>query len=155
MASLAVVSTSRPRHRHAPDVGALVADLRRQHGKQASNALFEMLSEDEALARAIAVFVVEKLAAPRRRVMPSAKERAEHRVAVKAQAAKLATRVKERILLDQEVVLLSGEGKALRFTTGAELTALGGAYLKLGERVGPTNMTGEVMVEAEIRALLS
>ena len=46
--ALAVVSTSQSRHRRSPDVGALVADLRRQHGKRASAALYDLLLEDEA-----------------------------------------------------------------------------------------------------------
>jgi hypothetical protein len=52
--SLTVVSTSsQSRRRRPPDVGALVADLRREHGKRASAALYEMLLEDEAVARAL------------------------------------------------------------------------------------------------------
>jgi hypothetical protein len=55
--ALSVVSTSssQSRPRRSPDVGALVADLRRQHGKQASAALYVLLVEDEAVARAVAV----------------------------------------------------------------------------------------------------
>jgi hypothetical protein len=108
--SLSVVSTSsRSRPRRSLDVGAIVADLRREHGKQASRVLFELLSEDEAVARAVAVYVVEKLAhAPRRRVTPSAKERAEHQVAEKVAVTKLATRVKELVALDLPVTLLDG-----------------------------------------------
>jgi hypothetical protein len=62
--------------------------------------------------------------------------------------------VKVKCVLDLQVTLLSGESKQLRYCLGAELTALGGAYVKLGERVGPANMAGEILVEQEVRELL-
>jgi hypothetical protein len=156
--ALAVVSTSssQSRHRRSPDVGAIVADLRRQHGKQASRALFELLSEDEALARAVAAFVVEKLAAPapRRRVMPSAKERAEHQVAEKVAVRKIAEKVKETVLLDMMVTLLDGTQKALRFCLGRELEQLGAAYSRIAAQLGSDEMVGERFVEKDLRLLI-
>ena len=147
---LAVVSTSQSRHRRSPDVGALVADLRRQHGKQASNALFELLLEDEALMRAVAAFVVEKLAAaPRRRVMPSRKARSEHRAQEAVQVEKLVSRVKAAVL-DMEI-----GGKKLRFHTGAEVAHLGAGFVKLAERVPADCLVGEIVTEIEAAQLLA
>jgi hypothetical protein len=150
MTSLNVVPTSRPRHRRPPDIGALVADLRRQHGKQANNALFQLLLEDEAVARALADFVCEKLvAAPRRRrVMPSAKERAEHRAQDAVQVEKLVSRVKAAVL-DMEI-----GGKKLRFHTGAEVAHLGAGFVKLAERVPSDCLVGEILTEHEAAALM-
>jgi hypothetical protein len=159
MTSLAVVPTSRPRHRRSPDVGALVADLRREHGnKQASNALFELLLEDEAVARAVAAFVVEKLAAaaPRRRVMPTAKERAEHQAVERVAVKEIAAKVKAALVLDLPVTLVSGEQKQLRYMTKAELNQLGGLYVQLGARLETSSeMCGERWTEGEVKALLA
>jgi hypothetical protein len=151
MASLAIVSTSRSRHRQSPDVAVLVADLCRQHGKRASAALYDLLIEDEIVARAIAEFVVERLAvaAPRRRVMPSAKERAEHQVAEKVAVTKLVEKVREVALLD----LIMPNGIAMRFNTGTQMGAYGKAYEAIATKVGDA-MVGEVMVEAEVKAFL-
>jgi hypothetical protein len=157
MASLVVVSTSQSRDRRSPpDVGALVADLRRQHGKHATNALFELLLEDEALARAVAAFVVEKLAAaaPRRRVMPSAKVRAERQAAEKTAVRAIAAKVKELVALDMMVTLPDGTQKALRFCFGRELEQLGAAYQRIAERIGADVMVGECVTEAEAAALM-
>jgi hypothetical protein len=150
---LAVVSTQ-SRHRRPPDVGAIVADLRSRH-KHAGNArvgelLFELLLEDEALTRAVAAFVVEKLAAaaPRRRVMPSAKERVERVAAEKVAVEKLVSRVKATVL----DMLISG--KALRFHTGAEVARLGAGFVKLAERVPADAYVGECVTEAEAVELM-
>jgi hypothetical protein len=157
MASLAVVSTPQSRPRRMPDIGALVADLRRQHGKHASHVLSELLLEDAALARAVAAFVVETLgrdgrgftaAAPRRRAMPSARERAEHAVAEKAAVEKLVNRVKATVL-DMEI-----GGTKLRFLTGAEVARLGAGFTKLAERVPADALVGEIVTEAEAAALM-
>jgi hypothetical protein len=152
MTSLAIVPASRPRHRRPPDVSALVADLRRQHGKRASVALYDLLLEDEAVARAVAAFVVERLAAAasRRRVMPSAKERAAHQVAEKKAVKEIAAKVKETVLLD----LVMPNGVAMRYCSGTRMADFGKAYEKIAERVGAA-MVGEVMVEAEVRELLA
>jgi hypothetical protein len=150
MASLAVVSTSQSRTRRSPDVGALVASLRKEHGKQAAAALYDLILEDEALARAVAVFVIEKLAAaPRRRVMPSAKERAEHQVAEKAAVEGLVEKVKATVL---DTVLPGG--KLLRFATGAEVAELGAGYARIAAKVGPDCFVGEVLCEKDAAALL-
>jgi hypothetical protein len=52
-------------------------------------------------------------------------------------------------------MLLSGETKQLRYVTGRELAELGGAYQAVAVKVGDENMVGEVLVEAEVKALLS
>lgn len=66
--ALSVVSTSSSQScsRRPPDVGALVADLRRQHGSaaRAAERLFELLQEDDDLVRAVAFFVIGKVTAP-------------------------------------------------------------------------------------------
>jgi hypothetical protein len=149
--SLTVVSTaSQSRRRRPPDVGALVADLRREHGKRASAALYDLLLEDEAVARAVAAFVVEKLAAaPRRRARTTARARAEHRAQEAVQVEKLVSRVKAAVL-DMEI-----GGKKLRFHTGAEVAHLGAGFVKLAERVPADCLVGEIVTEIEAAQLLA
>ena len=74
-----------------------------------------------------------------------AKRETANRITVKPVAAK----VREFVLVDLPVTLLSGEEKALRFCFGAELGQLGAAFGRIDERVGPTNMAGECLTEAE------
>jgi len=78
------------------------------------------------------------------------KAQAAEKIEVKALAAK----AREVILLDMLVTLLSGEPKQLRYVTGRELAELGGAYQAIAAKVGPANMVGEVLVEAEVKALM-
>jgi hypothetical protein len=60
----------------------------------------------------------------------------------------IAAKVREVALLD----LVMPNAKAMRFCTGEEMAAFGKAYEKIAERVGAA-MVGEVMVEAEVKAL--
>jgi len=66
----------------------------------------------------------------------------------------VAAKVREFVLFDLPVTLLNGEQKALRFCLGAEIARLGSGYSRIAERVGPASMVGEVLVEAEVKALL-
>jgi hypothetical protein len=162
MTSLNIVPTPQSRHRRPPDLGAIVADLRRQH-THASTArlgelLFELLLEDQVLVRAVATFVVGKLAAaaprtaaaPRRRVMPSPKERAEHQVAEKA-VKEIAAKVKAALVLDT----LMPNGERLRFCRGSEVAQWGVGFSRIAEKVGPDCLVGEVLCEREAAELMS
>jgi hypothetical protein len=57
-------------------------------------------------------------------------------------------------LLDMPVTLLCGEEKAHRFCLGAELEQLGAAFSRIAEKVGPTSMVGEVLLEEQVAGLL-
>jgi hypothetical protein len=61
----------------------------------------------------------------------------------------IAGKVRETVLLD----LTMPNGIAMRYCSGTQMAGLGRAYEKIAERVGAA-MVGEVMVEAEVRALL-
>jgi hypothetical protein len=163
--SLAVVTTPAPRRRPR-DVLQVIQSLRRLKPRapeaRLAALLMDELLDDRELLLIIAGDLVRKALAPakvkpkptlkaaetarRRRV---ANQEATNQVVKAAVAA-----VKVKCVLDLQVTLLSGESKQLRYCLGAELTALGGAYVKLGERVGPANMAGEVLVEQEVRELL-
>jgi hypothetical protein len=75
-------------------------------------------------------------------------------VVEKKAVAEIAAKAREIFLLHAVVTLLSGEQKQLRFGLGAELDQLGASFQKIAAKVGPTNMVGEVLVEAEVKALL-
>ena len=159
--SLAVVSTSQSRHRRRRDVRGVVEGLRRARHPHASGgrlaqALADELLDDRDLLLDVAHFVVEKVAAaaPRRRVMPSAKERAEHQATEKKAVKAVVARVKEMVALDMTVTLLDGTQKALRYCFGHELEQLGAAYQRIAERVGADVMVGEALTSAEAQALM-
>jgi hypothetical protein len=163
--SLAVVrdTAPAPRHRPAQDIRTVVEDLRARHrradNERLADMLVEILDEDHDLLRVAASFIVEKVAAliatreRQQRAAPSPRERVERQVVEKIAVTTLAAKVKERVLLDTMVTLLSGEQKARRFCLGRELAELGTAYGRIAERVGDA-MVGEVLIESEVRALM-
>jgi hypothetical protein len=57
--------------------------------------------------------------------------------------------VKETLLLD----LVMPNGTTMRYCTGTQMAGFGMAYAKIAEKAGDA-MVGEVMVEAEVKALL-
>jgi hypothetical protein len=66
----------------------------------------------------------------------------------------VAAKARQHILLDTAVTLATGEQKQLRYCLGFEIGQLGAAFGRIAERVGPTSMVGEVLVEAEVAELL-
>jgi hypothetical protein len=165
--SLAVVrdTASVDRRRPPQDICAVVEGLRARHrradNERLAGMLLEILDEDRDLLRAAANFIVDKVvavAATRERqqaAAPTPRQRAERQVAEKAAVTRLAAKVKERVLLDLPVVLLTGETKPLRFCLGRELGELGHAYTRIAEKVAPDEMIGERLTEAELKALLA
>ena len=75
-----------------------------------------------------------------------ASKHAQHSDTVNALKAK----IKGRILK-----LVMPNGKALEHCTGAECVEFGGWYTTIGERVGPMNLVGKVLTNAEVMQLLA
>jgi hypothetical protein len=163
-----------PAHRSAPQspptwadsrrmVWDGVGELRQQNMKADERRIGQLLAErmerDDDLREASAhllahdALVAERVA--RQRPAPSPKQRIARKVASAKVVKQLAQKARERIWLDLPLMLLSGETKQLRYVTGRELAELGGAYQAVAVKVGDENMVGEVLVEAEVKALLS
>jgi hypothetical protein len=140
-----------------------VKELRQQNVKadeqRIGQLLAELMEHDDDLRVASAyllahdALVAERVA--RQRPTSTPRQRAERQATEKATVKRLAQKARERIWLDLPIVLLSGESKQLRYVTGRELVALGVAYAKIAERVGPDEMLGERLTEAEVKALLA
>jgi hypothetical protein len=152
--ALAVVQSQPTRLRQSPqDIRAVVESLRRRH-KAADNAriaelLLELVGEDRALLRVAVRFVVDRIAAQQRPTVRERIARQAAHAAEKIEVKALAAKVKELVLLD----LMMPNGVAMRFCSGTQMAGFGTAYEKIAERAG-TAMVGEVMVEAEVKALL-
>jgi hypothetical protein len=120
--------------------------------------LTERLEGDGDLLEAGAIYLAHDAMTAERvhrtRSAPTPKAQAARRVAEQAQVRATAAKARQLILLDMPVRLLSGEAKQLRYVTGRELAELGGVYQAIAEKVGPDNFVGEVLVEAELKALL-
>jgi hypothetical protein len=69
----------------------------------------------------------------------------------KQEASVIAKRIKIAIVLD----MLCPNGKRLRFCSGREVRVFGDAFTSIGQRVGDDQLVGEVLLEAEARALLA
>jgi hypothetical protein len=155
MSSLAVVEvTSRSPSPWSRDhVRALVRKWRTQRipDDQVTERLAESAADHPGLLHAVCAFVVGAIAADdaraahlRRAATPKARatRKAEARRAAKDVVAKL---------LD----MIMPNGKALRFCTGCEMEAFGEGFLRIAAAVPADAMVGEVLTEAETRALLS
>ena len=164
-----------PAHRSAPQsppswadsrrmVWDAVGALRRQNEKaderRIGQLLSEMMERDDDLREASAhllahdALVAERVHAQRAEAAPSPRQRAVRKVATAKAVKQLAQKARERIWLDLPIVLLSGESKPLRYVLGRELGELGCIYQAVAKKVGPDNFVGEVLVEAEVKALL-
>jgi hypothetical protein len=151
-AASARVSTINPRDGVRDLIKELRAQYKRASEVELAKRLVDVLEEDHDALLIAAQFIVHVItgeAAARSRRRASGASHAEHRVEVKAQAAKLAARVKETVLLD----LIMPNGIAMRYCSGTQMADFGKAYEKIAERVGAA-MVGEIMCEAEVRALL-
>jgi hypothetical protein len=159
--ALAVVSSApasaRSRQPHQ-DLRAVVEDLRRKHKRagdaRIAQALEEMLEDDPPLLRAAARFILDRIPAVRAPSVTERTARQSARAVEKAAVQKLAIAARQQIVLDTMVTLATGEQKQLRYCLGSEIGQLGALYSRLAERVGPTSMIGEVLVEAEVAELL-
>jgi hypothetical protein len=163
MSSLAVVHDTAPRQsRPSMDLRTTVEDLSRRHRRAGPDKLAEMLvtvlSEDADLLLQASHFIVEKIGAAidaqvrRREAAERRPSRAARRVAEKAIAEQVVEKVAVAVL-DLPIVLLSGETKQLRFTTGAELAGLGSAYTRLAAAVPADVMLGEVLDDQQAAEL--
>jgi hypothetical protein len=167
MSVAAVVSTASPsRHRRLLDVRDVIAELRRMNPKMGqerlAQALAERVEEDRRLlVNACTVLIRQALTAQtivRRRRQQNGRtplERAQRRDLATAEVRTIAGKVRVSLVLDMPVMLISGETKALRYTTKEELDQLGGLYVQLGARMeSATEMCGERWTAAEVEALL-
>ena len=148
-----------PATRRRVDIREVVAELHRRHPRAGEDRLAEMLvgrlEEDRhLLARCWPLSRAKVLAAAetrarQSRAAPTPRQRAKRQATEKAAVTAVAARVKELVLLD----LMMPNGVAMRFCSGTQMAGFGTAYEKIAERAG-TAMVGEVLVEAEVKALL-
>jgi hypothetical protein len=164
--SLAIVRDAPPSpHLHRPpaDLRSVVEDLRRRHRRadedELSQFLMTAVSEGDDLLLEVCRFAVGRtlmaIAAQQRRqqAAPNTRQRAERKIAETKAVAEIVERVKATVL-DLPVMLINGETKKLRFTTGAELAGLGSAYTRLAAAIPPDAMLGECLTESEAAELL-
>lgn len=155
---LAVAHSTLEPTRRRVDVREVVHDLHRRYPRMGEDRLAQMLAErieedrhlllDASRLLVHQIFVVTETRKHQRKAA-SAPVRAARRVADQAEAKAIATKARQTILLD----LIMPNGKAMRFCSGTQMAGFGAAYAKIAERVGEA-MVGEVMVEAEVKALM-
>jgi len=123
-----------------------------------SEQLADELSDDRALLLAVSHDLVRKALTPAK-VKPKStlkaaetarRERVARQEAEKQVVKAAAAKVKEQVLLD----LVMPNGIAMRYCSGTMMLSFGSAYRAIGERAGDA-MVGEILVEAEVKALLS
>ena len=136
----------------------IVERLQLEHPGAGENGLVDLLVErlqhDRVLLEAAARYVIET-AAPARpgfdaRLQlrtPSPEHKAREKAEVRTAAAAVAAQV---VLL----ALVMPNGRPMRSCTGEEMSKFGKAYERIAERAGD-NLVGDVLTEAEVRALLA
>jgi hypothetical protein len=152
---------SRPRRRDVPHV---IANLRRLNPHVGESQLAELLADeladDHALRLAVAGDLVHKaLALTRVKAKPTKptlqaaatarRQRVTGQETAKQMAKVAAAKLKEQVLLD----LTMPNGVAMRFCTGTQMGSFGAAYQAIATKAGES-LVGEVLLEAEVKALL-
>lgn len=137
-------------------VRTAVACLREANPKASESRLVtlfaEKMREDESLLLAAAEYVVI--------LAVNSIERSANARAVKAperRAERAATQAAVVENIKEQVMLLNMEmpnGKRMRWCTGAEMQKFGGAFTKIGKKVGTTKTVGAVLDEKQVRQLL-
>jgi hypothetical protein len=157
--SAVALSASRPRTRDVPQV---IASLRRKNPHVGESELTELLADeladDHALLLAVAGELVHQALAltkvkAKRPTLKAAETARRVRVSnhemAKQTARVAAAKLKDRMLLD----LIMPNGAAMRFCTGTQMGSFGAAYQAIAIKAGES-LVGEVLVEADVRALI-
>lgn len=138
-------------------VRTAVADLRTANPRADDTRLASLFAErmrvDDALLSAAAEYVVmlavnsiQRAQAAQPTVRPE-----KNRAAATAQQDAVMANVREQIiLLNMEMP----NGKRMRWCTGAEMLKFGGAFTKIGKKVGTTKIVGQVMDEKQVRQIV-
>jgi hypothetical protein len=161
--SLSAVATLPTLPQRGRDIQQVIQGLRRQNPRASKSVLAEQLADelldDRPLLLAVTSDLVHKALAPvkvkaKSPTLKSAetarRQRAAHRETETKVVKVAAEKLKEQVLLD----LVMPNGIAMRFCTGTQMAGFGTAYQAIAAKAGDA-MVGEVLVESEIKALLS
>lgn len=108
---------------------------------------------DGALGMVFTLKYAEALAAVRPKSSADLRQQAARRQATLAKEDALVETAKG-IIAARLLDLKMANGKFLRECTGRECKRLGGFFAKIGERVGPTAIVGDVLKEEDLQKLL-
>lgn len=138
-------------------IRSAIAELRAENPSATEESLVALfakrLREDDDLLNAAAEYAVINAVnsiarAAVARTPPSPQERA----AIAERQSEMVQSIKEQImLLNMEMP----NGKRMRWCTGAEMQKFGGAFTKIGKRVGSTKLVGSVMDEKQVRQMMA
>ena len=130
-------------------------ELKSEHPKAGHDRLVRLLAErlredDEAL-EAAADYVVTNCEEAENGYKRRAVAPPEQRAKAQAEKDEKVEAIKSQIML---LNLEMPNGKRMRWCTGAEMVRFGGAYTRIGKRVGSTKIVGSELSEAQVRALM-
>ena len=138
------------------DVRELVVRLIEGHPRATRHDLIrlfkEQMREDDDYLDAAADYVVtnamnalELAQGRQKRAQPEAKAK------VEAEAKSMVQTIKDQIIV---LNLEMPNGQRMRYCTGAQMEKFGGAYSRIGKKVGKTKRVGEVMNEKQVKDML-
>jgi SepF-like predicted cell division protein (DUF552 family) len=137
-------------------VRTIIAELRENHPKADEQRLIKLFAEkmkdDDILLNAAAEYLV-MLA-----INSLERAKASQRFAEPAYRNTREEKIKEIIAVGKETILFLNmempNGKRMRWCTGAEMQKFGGAFTKIGKRVGSTKTVGQVLDEKQVRQII-
>lgn len=135
-----------------------IAELRGANPQATEDRLVQLYAErmkaDDDLLQATAEYAVINALNSMERKAPAASRTApapQERAARAQEVEKMVSNIKDQItLLNMEMP----NGKRMRWCTGAEMMKFGGAFTKIGKKVGSTKNVGTVLDEKQVRALM-
>lgn len=134
-----------------------IAELRDANPQATEDRLIklfaERMKEDDDLLNAAAEYaVINAVNSIARTTAVRQSAKPEERTARAQQQTMLVESIKEQIMiLNTEMP----NGKRMRWCTGAEMVKFGGAFQRIGKKVGSTNTVGSVMDEKQVRQIMA
>ncbi len=132
-----------------------IAELRDSNPKATEDRLIklfaERMREDDELLNAAAEYAVINAVNSIARASERPPAKPEERAARAEQQTALVENIKEQVML---LNLEMPNGKRMRWCTGAEMTKFGGAFTKIGKKIGATKIVGQEMDEKQVRQLM-
>ena len=138
-------------------IRAAIAELRDKSPDATEGDLIklfaERMREDDDLFNAAAEYAVINAVNSITRTSSVGRPPTQHEE--RASRAKQQLAVVENI--KEQIMMLNMEmpnGKRMRWCTGSEMTKFGGAFTKIGKRVGASKMVGSVLDEKQVRQII-
>lgn len=150
-------AATRQSYRDETSMKELITRLRDEYPQAAVDEIIRRFAErartdEEYLNACVEHAVVNTWNTMERLLRQSIQRPAPHEAAAQRQERETKVQsIKEQIML---LNLEMPNGKRMRWCTGAEMKKFGGAYVRIGEKVGRSKTVGQVLSEDQVKAIM-